>query len=159
MLVSPPPDLHSHTCCCLVICCCCFLWSQCTCNDGVFGCLNTDACLSPPCNVNPSSCPLVSPLEPGQPTECTGDDDMVQCFYGEETCCNETFASVTVSATPIYWGERSRPRVRLVSHSLLCLDSPKTTTKSADAFRATMFVSTPTRVPMHPAKRVRQSVP
>ena len=78
----------------LLLACCLILCSfKCTCFFGSFICLFTDACLDPTC---PNTCPIENPLDMApNPVPCFPAG--FSCDYGEETCCGETFASVTVS--------------------------------------------------------------
>lgn len=67
-------------------CCCgeCYPSYECTCVDGQYACLNTDACMMPEC---PGECPAEWP-QPGQ--ACSGDQT---CSYGEECCCGACYPS------------------------------------------------------------------
>jgi len=56
--------------------------------DGFFVCRPTEACRVPAC-----ICPFVSPLDPMGSDSCTTAQQGLQCTYGTETCCGETFPS------------------------------------------------------------------
>lgn len=82
----------------------------------MFQCFATEACMNPSCGgtttnstgtnstgttttINPGDplCPLTSPQDPTMGSlNCTADQEAIQCFYGQETCCNQTFASTMV---------------------------------------------------------------